>query len=102
MHTHPSSMFRQQQEVLKHLLHNLVHFDSVMESLIQTFPPIAIFLLSDGKLTVQQILKTYSAEPDATFLSACSTAECARPVDESIHIASAFLVFGFKLIIETL
>jgi CHAT domain-containing protein/tetratricopeptide (TPR) repeat protein len=91
-------------EVLKHLpLHNLVHF--ACHGIIDPeVPSNSHFLLSDGKLTVQQILKTYSAEPDVAFLSACSTAECgdARLVDESIHIASAFLVLGFKQIIGTL
>jgi CHAT domain-containing protein/tetratricopeptide (TPR) repeat protein len=91
-------------EVLKQLpLHNLVHF--ACHAIIDPeVPSNSHFLLSDGKLTVQQILKTYSAEPDVAFLSACSTAECgdARLVDESIHIASAFLVLGFKQIIGTL
>ena len=91
-------------EVLKHLpLHNLVHF--ACHGIIDPeVPSDSHFLLSDGKLTVQQILKTYSAEPDVAFLSACSTAECgdARLVDESIHIASAFLVLGFKQVIGTL
>ena len=91
-------------EVLEHLpLHNLVHF--ACHGIIDPeVPSNSHLLLSDGKLSVQQILKTYSAEPDVAFLSACSTAECgdARLVDESIHIASAFLVLGFKHIIGTL
>ena len=91
-------------QVLKHLpLHNLVHF--ACHGIIDPeVPSNSHFLLSDGKLTVQQILKIYSAEPDVAFLSACSTAECgdARLVDESIHIANAFLVLGFKQIIGTL
>ena len=91
-------------EVLKHLpLHNLVHV--ACHGIIDPEDPSnSHFLLSDGKLTVQQILKAYSAEPDVGFLSACSTAEYgdARLVDESIHIANAFLVLGFKQIIGTL
>ncbi|PPR06929.1 hypothetical protein CVT26_004117 [Gymnopilus dilepis] len=91
-------------DVLSHLpLHNTVHFACHGVS-DPGDPSKTHLLLSDGALSVEKILKTHSAAPDVAFLSACSTAEShdARVVDESIHIASAFMMVGFKHIIGTL
>ncbi|KAF9046241.1 CHAT domain-containing protein [Panaeolus papilionaceus] len=92
------------KEILQQLpLHNLVHFacHAVADP---TDPSESHLILANGRLRVGDIVRAHAAEPDVAFLSACSTAETqdVRLADESIHIASGFLMVGFKHVVGTL
>ncbi|PPQ63607.1 hypothetical protein CVT24_004467 [Panaeolus cyanescens] len=92
------------KEIIHQLpLYNIVHFacHAVADP---TDPSESHLMLASGRLTVGDILKAHAAEPDIAFLSACSTAETQnmKLLDESIHIASSFLMVGFKHVVGTL
>jgi CHAT domain-containing protein len=59
--------------------------------------------LHDGLLPVQDITRLDLADAELAYLSACSTANRGwRHADESIHLASAFQLAGFKHVIASL
>ncbi|WP_410646598.1 CHAT domain-containing protein [Amycolatopsis sp. cmx-4-54] len=59
--------------------------------------------LWDGPLTVAEISTLNLADAELAFLSACSTARGAQELaDESIHLASAFQLAGYRHVIATL
>lgn len=69
----------------------------------QRFDPASASLESD-RLTMAQVLEVDIQPARLAFLSACSTAEnrVQRLADESLHLASGFLVAGFSNVIATL
>jgi CHAT domain-containing protein len=59
--------------------------------------------LHDGLLPVQDITRLDLADAELAYLSACSTASRGwQHADESIHLASAFQLAGFKHVIASL
>ncbi|WP_446044685.1 CHAT domain-containing protein [Streptomyces olivaceus] len=59
--------------------------------------------LHDGTLTIPEISRLQLADAELAYLSACSTAHRGRRhADESIHLASAFQLAGFRHVIATL
>jgi CHAT domain-containing protein len=59
--------------------------------------------LHDGKLTMKELGALDLAEAELAYLSACSTAQTAQRIpDESIHVAAAFHLAGFRHVIGSL
>lgn len=61
------------------------------------------FILSDGTLTVRDLLKLRLDRPVLAFLSACETAkgDKSQP-DQVLHLAAAMLFAGFPSVIGTM
>jgi CHAT domain-containing protein len=61
------------------------------------------FCLSDGKLTIAQIMQQHSQSAFFAFLSACETAkgDLNQP-DQTVHLAAAMLFTGFRSIVGTM
>jgi CHAT domain-containing protein len=61
------------------------------------------FILSDGLLTVRQLMQLNLTEAYFAFLSACETAkgDVSQP-DQNIHLAAAMLFAGFRTIVGTM
>ena len=61
------------------------------------------FALSDGTLTVTDLIGQPSQHRDLAFLSACQTAAGSiRHLDEAIHLAAALQFLGYRQVIATL
>jgi CHAT domain-containing protein len=59
--------------------------------------------LYDGTLTIPDISGLHMPQAELAYLSACSTAnQGLQAVDESIHLASAFQIAGFRHVIASL
>jgi tetratricopeptide (TPR) repeat protein len=106
-------------EVLRELpLANMVHFachamsDPVdlanshllLHSPAPTQATMATTTTGPGKLTVSRISAAHASAAELAYLSACSAAESRKATlaDESIHIASAFQLAGFRHVVGTL
>ena len=60
-------------------------------------------MLSDGKLSVSQLMHTTIPEAGFAFLSACETAKGdGRQPDQAVHLAAAMMFVGFKSIVGTM
>jgi CHAT domain-containing protein len=69
----------------------------------QSDPVDSFLALSDGAVTVRELNQLDIAGAELAYLSACATAfPGTRLVDESIHIATAFRVAGYRHVIATL
>jgi CHAT domain-containing protein len=61
------------------------------------------FCLTDGMLTVSQLMKIPRGSPFLAFLSACETAKGDREQpDQLIHLAATMLFLGFRSVIATM
>ncbi|MQY27390.1 CHAT domain-containing protein [Nocardia aurantia] len=59
--------------------------------------------LRDGRLSISDVNRLRLEKAELAYLSACSTANTAvRHADESIHLAAAFLLAGFRHVIASL
>src|SRR5690606_12608162 len=65
-------------------------------------PSEAGLLLSDGLLTVADIVQLRLAGAELAYLSACETHRSVTLPDEAIHLASAFQLAGFRHVVATL
>ena len=61
------------------------------------------FFLTDGKLTISQMMRLKAPGAYFAFLSACESAagDRAQP-DETVHLAAAMMFMGFKSVVGTL
>ena len=61
------------------------------------------FFLTDGKLTISQMMQLKAPGAYFAFLSACESAagDRAQP-DETVHLAAAMMFMGFKSVVGTL
>lgn len=80
--------------------------DSILlkPEILSPVPPHTSSSQDQNKLTVRSISATRSPSAELAYLSACSTAELGKAslADESIHIASAFQLAGFRNVVGTL
>jgi len=94
-------------------LAHIVHFACHAVSDVRDLNSSHLLLMQDpekpsppaaGKLTVQQISAYRAPSAELAYLSACSAAEnqAVTLSDESIHIASAFQLVGFRHVVGTL
>jgi CHAT domain-containing protein len=61
------------------------------------------FCLSDGRLTVAELMKLKLQNPFLAFLSACETAKGDKDLpDQTVHLAAAMLFCGFQNVIGTM
>jgi CHAT domain-containing protein len=68
-----------------------------------TEPLHSAFCLSDGSLTVTQLMKLDLKKAFFAFLSACETAKGdKRQPDQTVHLAATMLFVGFQSIVATL
>jgi CHAT domain-containing protein len=68
-----------------------------------TEPHKSHFCLSDGRLTVTELMEMDFKDACFAFLSACETAKGDRQyADEAVHLASTMLFAGFKSIVATM
>jgi tetratricopeptide (TPR) repeat protein len=66
-------------------------------------PSNSYLALYDGRLTVAEIMRRARAEAGFAYLSACGTAHAHEGLlEESLHMASAFQVAGFRAVVGTL
>jgi CHAT domain-containing protein len=80
-----------------HILHLACHglqADSALDS---------AFLLSDGRLTIQDLMSLRLTGAIFAFLSACQTARGSEALpDQAVHLAASMLFCGFKSVIGTM
>jgi CHAT domain-containing protein len=71
---------------------------------VQRKDPLAsAFLLRDGDLTIQELMKLDLKRSYLTFLSACQTAKGSQDQpDQAVHLAASMLFCGFKSVIATM
>jgi CHAT domain-containing protein len=71
---------------------------------VQKRDPLASsFLLRDGDLTIQELMKLDLKHAFLTFLSACQTAKGSQDQpDQAVHLAASMLFCGFKSVIATM
>jgi hypothetical protein len=88
--------------VLQRLGHtNWAHF--ACHAVLNWDPSDSHLVLADGPLTVRQISSLHVQHAYLAYLSACTTAMGdADLIDESVHMASAFQLAGFKHVVGTL
>jgi CHAT domain-containing protein len=61
------------------------------------------FCLSDGNLTVSQLMDLDLKDAFFAFLSACETAKGdENQADQTIHLAAAMLFVGFRIVVATM
>jgi CHAT domain-containing protein len=105
-------------EVLEELpRHNLIHFachgisdsgDPFNSRLLLNHPNAKTYYSTrndtPGKVSVRDLLSHRNPKADLAYLSACSTADIkvASLADESVHIASAFQLAGFRHVVASL
>jgi hypothetical protein len=66
-------------------------------------PLASAFILRDGDLTIQELMKLDLKHAMLTFLSACQTAKGnERVADQAVHLAASMLFCGFKSVIATM
>jgi CHAT domain-containing protein len=81
---------------------NIVHFacHGIQHS---SEPHQSHFCLTDGKLTVSELMAMELKDPFLAFLSACETAKGdRRHADEALHLAATMLFAGFKSVVATM
>jgi CHAT domain-containing protein len=80
-----------------HILHLACHgeqADSPLDS---------AFLLSDGRLTIQDLMSIRLPNAVLAFLSACQTARGSEHLpDQAVHLAAAMLFCGFRSVVGTM
>jgi CHAT domain-containing protein len=80
-----------------HILHLACHgqqADSPLDSAI---------LLSDGRLTIQDLMSIRLPDAVLAFLSACQTARGSEDLpDQAVHLAASMLFCGFRSVIGTM
>jgi CHAT domain-containing protein len=80
-----------------HILHLACHglqADSALDS---------AFLLSDGRLTIQDLMTLRLTSAIFAFLSACQTARGSEALpDQAVHLAASMLFCGFRSVIGTM
>jgi CHAT domain-containing protein len=80
-----------------HILHLACHglqADSALDS---------AFLLSDGRLTIQDLMSLRLTGAIFAFLSACQTARGSENLpDQAVHLAASMLFCGFRSVIGTM
>ena len=82
--------------------HAIAHFAAHGEQDL-VYPSDGGLLLSDGVLTVPQVAALDLSQAELAFLSACQTAiGGVRLLDESLHVAAAFQLAGYRHVIGTL
>jgi hypothetical protein len=71
---------------------------------VQKRDPLAsAFLLRDGDLTIQHLMKLDLKHALLTFLSACQTAKGSQyQPDQAMHLAASMLFCGFKSVVATM
>jgi CHAT domain-containing protein len=71
---------------------------------VQKKDPLAsAFLLRDGDLTIQKLMKLDLKHALLTILSACQTAKGSQnQPDQAVHLAASMLFCGFKSVIATM
>jgi CHAT domain-containing protein len=80
-----------------HILHLACH--GVQEK----NPLDSAFLLSDGRLTIQDLMTLRLTSAIFAFLSACQTARGSEDLpDQAVHLAASMLFCGFRSIIGTM
>ncbi|KAG9122418.1 hypothetical protein FRC07_001207 [Ceratobasidium sp. 392] len=88
--------------VLNHLgAHNWVHLCCHGTTNVQ-LPLLSAFHLHDGSLTIESLMRTELPLADFAFLSACHSAEGSIAQNESMSLASAMQVAGFRSIVATM
>jgi CHAT domain-containing protein len=96
-HTTLSDAHSMLDNAAAHILHLACHG-------VQDEDPLkSAFLLEDGRLTVQDIMKLDLPHSVLAFLSACETAK-GHPdqPDQAIHLAASMLFCGFRSVIATM
>jgi CHAT domain-containing protein len=80
-----------------HILHLACHgeqADSPLDS---------AFLLSDGRLTIQDLMSIRLPNAVLAFLSACQTAKGSEDLpDQAVHLAASMLFCGFRSVVGTM
>jgi hypothetical protein len=66
-------------------------------------PLASAFILRDGDLSIQELMKLEMKHASLAFLSACQTAKGdQRQPDQAVHLAASLLFCGFKSVIATM
>jgi CHAT domain-containing protein len=61
------------------------------------------FLLSDGRLTIERIMRLRLPRAVLAFLSACQTAQGSeKQPDQAVHLAASMLFCGFRSVVGTM
>jgi CHAT domain-containing protein len=61
------------------------------------------FLLSDGRLTIEHIMRLRLPRAVLAFLSACQTAKGSeKQPDQAVHLAASMLFCGFRSVVGTM
>jgi CHAT domain-containing protein len=80
-----------------HILHLACHGQQAKNALESAF------LLSDGRLTIQDLMAIRLPDPVLAFLSACQTATGSEDVpDQAVHLAASMLFCGFRSVVGTM
>jgi CHAT domain-containing protein len=80
-----------------HILHLACHGEQAKN------PLDSAFLLSDGRLSIQDLTTIHFPDAVLAFLSACQTAKGSeRQPDQAVHLAASMLFCGFRSVIGTM
>jgi CHAT domain-containing protein len=80
-----------------HVLHLACH------GVQKTHPLQSAFLLSDGRLTIEHIMRLSLPRAVLAFLSACQTAKGSEDQpDQTVHLAASMLFCGFRSVVGTM
>jgi CHAT domain-containing protein len=80
-----------------HVLHLACHGVQASNSLQSAF------LLSDGRLTIEHIMRLRLPRAVLAFLSACQTAKGSEDQpDQAVHLAASMLFCGFRSVVGTM
>jgi CHAT domain-containing protein len=80
-----------------HILHLACHGEQAKN------PLDSAFLLSDGRLSIQDLMDIRLPDGVLAFLSACQTAKGSeRQPDQAVHLAASMLFCGFRSVVGTM
>jgi CHAT domain-containing protein len=80
-----------------HILHLACHGEQANS------PLDSAFLLSNGRLTIQDLMSIRLSNAVLAFLSACQTAKGSEDMpDQAVHLAASMLFCGFRSVVGTM
>jgi CHAT domain-containing protein len=80
-----------------HILHLACHGEQAKS------PLESAFLLSDGRLSIQDLMRIHLPDAVLAFLSACQTASASEDQpDQAVHLAASMLFCGFRSVVGTM